>query len=103
MVLLDYILSDCQIKDFTNCEAPLIPLSDGTFRGFEMPASQDDRILMARDATEEKLFQKSLVRTVKTSAIPTRSRGMLMRRIVEIEKHTAIRAWAVEDAAQYCS
>ncbi|PWW74712.1 hypothetical protein C7212DRAFT_365216 [Tuber magnatum] len=39
MVLLDYILSDPQVREFESCEAPLIPLSDGTFRGFEIPAS----------------------------------------------------------------
>ena len=103
MVLLDYVLSDYQIQDFKNCEAPLIPLSDGTFRGFEMPTSQDDRILIARDATEEALFQKSLERTVQTSVLPKESRTILMGRIAEIEKHTRIKAWTIEDAAQYCS
>ena len=103
MVLLDYVLSDCRIPDFKNCEAPLIPLSDGTFRGLEMPASLDDRIFIARDATEEALFQESLERTVKTSALLKKSRAILVRCIAEIEKHTRIRAWAVEDAAQYCS
>ena len=103
MVLLDYVLSDYQIPDFKYCEAPLIPLSDGTFRGFEVPASQDDRILIARDATEEDLFQKSLERTVKTSVLPKESRTILMGRIAEIEKHTRLKAWTVEDAAQYCS
>ena len=103
MVLLDYVLSDYQIPDFKNCEASLIPLSDGTFRGFEMPASQDDRIFIARDATEEVLFQKSLERTVQTSALSEKSRAILVGSIAEIEKHTRIKAWTVEDAAQYCS
>jgi len=103
MVLLDYVLSDYQIPDFKNCKAPLIPLSNGTFRGFEMPASEDDRIFIARDATEEALFHKSLERTVKTSALPKKSRAILVGRIAEIEKHTRIKAWTVEDAAQYCS
>ena len=103
MVLLDYVLSDYQVQDFKYCEAPLIPLSDGTFRGFEMPASQDDRIFIARDKAEEGLFQKSLERTVKTSALPKKSQEILVRRIVDIEKHTRIKPWTVEDAAQYCS
>jgi len=103
MVLLDYVLSDGQVQDFKSCEAPLIPLSDGTFRGFEMPASQDERIFMARDKTEEGLFHKSLERTVKTGALPKKSQEILVRRIIDIEKHTRIKAWAVEDAAQYCS
>jgi len=102
MVLLDYVLSDCQVQNFKNCEAPLIPLSDGTFRGFEVPASQGDRIFIARDATEEELFQKSLGRTVKITALSVKSLDILRRRIVEIEKHTGIKAWTVEDAAQYC-
>ena len=103
MVLLDYVLSDCQVQNFGNCEAPLIPLSNGTFRGFEMPVSQDDRIFIARDTTEVDLFQKSLERTVKMSALPKKSREILVERIEEIEKHTGIKAWTVEDAAQYCS
>jgi len=103
MVLLDYVLSDCQVQDFKNCEAPLIPLSDDTFRGFEMPASQDDRIFIARDETEEALFQKSRERTVKTSALPEKSWTILVKHIAEIEKHTRIKAWTVEDAVQYCS
>jgi len=102
MVLLDYVLSDSQVQNFKNCEAPLIPLSDGTFRGFEMPVSQDDRILIARDGTEEELFQKSLERTVKISALSKKSLEILRGRITEIEKHTGIKAWTVEDAAQYC-
>ena len=103
MVLLDYVLSDCQVQDFKNCEAPLIPLSDGTFRGFEMPVSQDDRIFIARDSTEEELFQKLPERTVKVSALSKKSREILVRRIAEIEQHTRIKAWTIEDAAQYCS
>ena len=103
MVLLDYVLSDGQVQDFKNCEAPLIPLSNGTFRGFGMPASQDDRIFLARDKTEEALFRKSPERTVKTSALLKKSQEILVRQINDIEKHTRIKAWAVEDAAQYCS
>ncbi|KAG0636271.1 hypothetical protein HOY80DRAFT_891646 [Tuber brumale] len=103
MVLLDYILSDCQAQDFGSCEAPLIPLSDGTFRGLEIPASRDDRIFIARDRTEEDLFQKSPERTVKTRALSKKSRETLVRLIGEIEKHTRIKAWSVEDAAQYFS
>ena len=103
MVLLDYVLSDCQVQDFKNCEAPLIPLSDGTFRGFEMPVWEDERIFIARDKVEEALFQKSLERAVKTSALPKKSQEILVRHIIDIEKHTRIKAWAVEDAAQYCS
>ncbi|KAG0137825.1 hypothetical protein HOY82DRAFT_644737 [Tuber indicum] len=103
MVLLDYILSDFQAQDFGSCEAPLIPLSDGTFRGFEMPASRDDRIFIARDRTEDGLFRKSPERTVKTRALSRQSRETLVGLISEIEKHTRIKAWSVEDAAQYCS
>ena len=68
-----------------------------------MPASQDDRIFIARDATEKALFQKSLERTVQTSAFPKKSRTIVAGRIAEIEKHTRIGAWTVEDEAQYCS
>ncbi|CUS15650.1 unnamed protein product [Tuber aestivum] len=103
MVLLDYILSDCQVKDFKNCEAPLIPLSDGTFRGLEMATSQDDRIFIARDKTEEDLFTKSPERIVKIGALLKKSRETLVGHIAEIEKHSRIKAWTVEDAAQYCS
>ncbi|PWW74714.1 hypothetical protein C7212DRAFT_211494 [Tuber magnatum] len=102
MVLLDYVLSDCQVQDFKSCEAPLIPLSDGTFRGFEMPSSQDDRIFIARDRTEEVLFQKPPERIVKMDALPRESRSTLVEHIAEIEKHTRIKAWTVEDVAQYC-
>ena len=103
MILLDYVLSDCQVQDFKKCEAPLIPLFDGTFRGLEMPASQDDRIFIARDEIEEALFQKSRERTVKISALSEKSRTILVKHIAEIEKHTRIKAWTIEDAAQYCS
>ncbi|KAG0135098.1 hypothetical protein HOY82DRAFT_632883 [Tuber indicum] len=103
MVLLDYILSDCQVQDFKNCEAPLIPLSDGTFQGFEMAASRDDRILIARDKTEEALFQKSTKRKVKTCALSEKSWATLVRLFPEVEEHTGIKTWSVEDAAQYCS
>lgn len=102
MVLLDYILSDRHVEDFKSCEAPLIPLFDGTFRGFEMPSSQDDRVFLARDGTEEKLFCKPLKKTVKTSALSERSWEILVTHIAEIEQYTGIKAWAVEDAVQYC-
>ncbi|CUS15651.1 unnamed protein product [Tuber aestivum] len=102
MVLLDYVLSDRQAKDFKNCEAPLIPLLDGTFRGLEMPSSQDNRVLLARDTIEEKLFCKSLKKTVKRDALSERSRETLVTHIAEIEQYTRIKAWTVEDAIQYC-
>ncbi|CUS15647.1 unnamed protein product, partial [Tuber aestivum] len=103
MVLLDYILSDSRFQDFKSCEAPLIPLSDGTFRGLEMARSQGDRIFIARDRTEEVLFTKSPERIVKIGALPKKSRAILVRHIAEIEKCTRIKAWTVGDAAQYCS
>ncbi|CUS15648.1 unnamed protein product [Tuber aestivum] len=102
-VLLDYVLSDCGVQDFKSCEAPLIPLSDGTFRGLEMATSQDDRIFIARDRIEEDLFTKSPERIVKIGALPKKSRAILVRHIAEIEKCTRIKAWTVGDAAQYCS
>lgn len=56
-----------------------------------MPSSQDDRVFLARDGTEEKLFCKPLKKTVKTSALSERSWEILVTHIAEIEQYTGIK------------
>lgn len=99
--LMDYVLSDEDFEDLHTCEAPLIPVADGTFQGFDIPASNSGFLLLAQNELEEQLFQ-GYQKAVSTSKLSEVALNRLRDNLPRIQRNTRIKAWTVESAARYC-
>ncbi|KAF8534251.1 hypothetical protein BDD12DRAFT_943100 [Trichophaea hybrida] len=97
-VLLDYILSDNTFQSIGKCQAPLLPIMDGTYRSFTCSGvryrfSQKDEI---------QIFEDCKAYLIDRSKLSDQALHIFATGIKDLEKYTSISPWSLSGASWYC-
>lgn len=102
MLLLRYVILDEDFRDIGLCQAPLIPIVDGSYQSFSVGVG--DRagpVFLPRDDDEVRLFDKH-TRVVDVAMLLPETAETLRRNIEDLNTHTGISNWTLDAAAKYC-
>lgn len=100
-ILLEYILSDRNYQHIGSCRAPLLPMSNGKFRGFSNINPDGPKLYFPHTEDEAELFRESTTMVDTKKLIPNTKQQMAFD-IRKLDRFTAISIWRVADAALYC-
>jgi len=97
-VLLDYILSDNSYQSIGKCQAPLLPILDGTYRSFSFMGaryrfSQKDETL---------IFEDCKAYLIDTTKLSQKALHIFTTGIQSLQKYTSISPWSLSGASWYC-
>lgn len=102
MLLLHYVISDEKFEDIGLCQAPLVPIADGSYHSFSVGVG--DRagpVFLPRGDDEVRLFARH-TRVVNVAMLLLETAEILQRKNEDLNTHTGISNWTLDAAAKYC-
>ncbi|KAF8244236.1 hypothetical protein K440DRAFT_559411 [Wilcoxina mikolae CBS 423.85] len=96
--LLDYILSDNEYQDIGKCQAPLLPIVDGTYRNFSYSSAR----YRFCQKDESQIFKDCTAYLIDRTKLSEQVSHRFATGMQSLQKHTNIAPWTLSGASWYC-